>query len=159
MLIGRFYFCKVNAMNATPLRSTSKARPALRLISTKELPREGLRCLYPEDNGQTVDFSGHAGLVAAYLELKAVRQSIADKEKREAELKQMLQQAMCDASRAEFSSGYVSWRKTKDSIGLDVAQLLQDKPYLHPVQHYRCNQSQGRRSDCVHARESADPDH
>ena len=89
-----------------------------------------LRCLYPEDNGQTVDFSGHAGLVAAYLELKAVRQSIADKEKREAELKQMLQQAMCDASRAEFSSGYVSWRKTKDSIGLDVAQLLQDKPYL-----------------------------
>ncbi len=27
-------------MNATPLRNTSKARPALRLISTKELPRE-----------------------------------------------------------------------------------------------------------------------
>ena len=89
-----------------------------------------LRCLYPEDNDQTVDFSGHAGLAAAYLELKAVRQSIADKEKREAELKQMLQQAMGDASRAEFSSGYVSWRKAKDSIGLDVAQLLQDKPYL-----------------------------
>ncbi|MBC6624650.1 lambda-exonuclease family protein [Pseudomonas sp.] len=89
-----------------------------------------LRCLYPEDNDQTVDFSGHAGLAAAYLELKAVRQSIADKEKRESELKQMLQQAMGDASRAEFSSGYVSWRKAKDSIGLDVAQLLQDKPYL-----------------------------
>lgn len=89
-----------------------------------------LRCLYPEGNGQTVDFSGHAGLAAAYLELKAVRQSIADKEKREAELKQMLQQAMGDASRAEFSNGYVSWRKAKDSIGLDVAQLLQDKPYL-----------------------------
>ena len=31
---------------------------------------------------------------------------------------------------AEFSSGYVSWRKAKDSIGLDVAQLLGDKPYL-----------------------------
>jgi len=89
-----------------------------------------LRCLYPEDNGQVVDFSSHAGLAAAFIELKAVRQSIADKEKREAELKQMLQQAMGDASRAEFSSGYVSWRKAKDSIGLDVAQLLQDKPYL-----------------------------
>ena len=89
-----------------------------------------LRCLYPEDNGQVVDFSSHAGLTAAFIELKAVRQSIADKEKREAELKQMLQQAMGDASRAEFSSGYVSWRKAKDSIGLDVAQLLQDKPYL-----------------------------
>ena len=37
---------------------------------------------------------------------------------------------MGDASRAEFSSGYVSWRKAKDSIGLDVALLLKDKPYL-----------------------------
>ena len=89
-----------------------------------------LRCLYPEDSGQTVDLSQHAGLTAAYIELKAVRQSIADKEKREAELKQMLQQAMGDASRAEFSNGYVSWRKAKDSVGLDVAQLLKDKPYL-----------------------------
>lgn len=89
-----------------------------------------LRCLYPEDNGQTLDFSNHAGLTAAFIELKAVRQSIADKEKREAELKQMLQQAMGDASRAEFSSGYVNWRKAKDSVGLDVAQLLKDKPHL-----------------------------
>ena len=62
--------------------------------------------------------------------MKAVRQSIADKEKREAELKQMLQQAIGDASRVEFSNGYVSWRKAKDSVGLDVAQLLKDKPYL-----------------------------
>ncbi|MNR05401.1 hypothetical protein D3C85_1214310 [compost metagenome] len=89
-----------------------------------------LRCLYPEDNGQVIDFSQHAGLTAAYIELKAVRQSIADKEKREAELKQMLQQAMGEASRAAFSSGYVSWRKAKDSVGLDVTQLLKDKPHL-----------------------------
>ncbi|KGK27594.1 YqaJ viral recombinase family protein [Pseudomonas plecoglossicida] len=89
-----------------------------------------LRCLYPEDNGQVVDFSGHAELSAAFIELRAVRQSIAGKEKREAELKQMLQQAMGDASRAEFTGGYVSWRKAKDSVGLDVAHLLQDKPYL-----------------------------
>ena len=89
-----------------------------------------LRCLYPEDNGQTVDFSGRAGLAAAYLELKAVRQSISEKETREAQLKQMLQQAMGEATRAEFSSGFISWRKAKDSIGLDVTQLLKDKPYL-----------------------------
>ncbi|WP_312352330.1 lambda-exonuclease family protein [Pseudomonas sp.] len=89
-----------------------------------------LRCLYPQDNGEVVDFGSHAELTATFLEFKVVRQSIADKEKREAELKQMLQQAMGDASRAEFTSGYVSWRKAKDSVGLDVAQLLQDKPYL-----------------------------
>lgn len=89
-----------------------------------------LRCLYPQDNGEVVDFRSHAELTATFLEFKVVRQSIAYKEKREAELKQLLQQAMGDASRAEFSNGYVSWRKAKDIIALDVARLLQDKPYL-----------------------------
>ncbi|MBA6124514.1 YqaJ viral recombinase family protein [Pseudomonas sp. NC26] len=89
-----------------------------------------LRCLYPEDNGQTVDFSGHAGLAAAYLELKAVRQSIGEKETREAQLKQMLQQAIGEATRAEFSSGYISWKKSKGSTVLDVERLLKEKPYL-----------------------------
>ena len=36
-----------------------------------------LRCLYPEDNGQTLDFSQHPQLASTFLELKAVRQSIA----------------------------------------------------------------------------------
>jgi len=89
-----------------------------------------LRCLYPEDNGQTIDLRGHAGLAAAYLELKAVRQSISDKETREAQLKQMLQQAMGEATRAEFSSGYITWKKAKDGTVLDVEHLLKDKPYL-----------------------------
>ena len=89
-----------------------------------------LRCLYPEDNGQTIDFSGRAGLAAAYLELKAVRQSIAEKETREAQLKQMLQQAMGGATRAEFSNGYISWKKSKDSTVLDEDRLLKEKPYL-----------------------------
>lgn len=96
-----------------------------------------LRALYPEDNGQTVDFSGRAGLAAAYLELKAVRQYISEKETREAQLKQLLQQAMGDATRAEFCNGFISWRKAKDSIGLDVPQLLKEKPHLqakYPLQ-------------------------
>ena len=89
-----------------------------------------LRSLYPEDNGQTLDLSNHAGLTAAYIELKVVRQSIAEKETREAQLKQMLQQAMGDASRAEFSHGFISWKKSKDSTVLDVENMLKDKPYL-----------------------------
>ncbi|MEX5559840.1 YqaJ viral recombinase family protein [Pseudomonas rhodesiae] len=89
-----------------------------------------LRCLYPEDNGQTVDFSGDAGLAAAYLELKAVRQSIGEKETREAQLKQILQQAMGDATQAKFSNGFVSWKRSKDSTVVDVQQMLKDKPYL-----------------------------
>ena len=89
-----------------------------------------LRCLYPQDNGQTLDLSSNAGLAAVFLELKAVRQSIAEKEIREAELKQRLQQAMGAATRAAFSSGSITWKKAKDSITLDVVRLLKDKPYL-----------------------------
>lgn len=89
-----------------------------------------LRCLYPEDDGQTVDFRDQPGLSAAFVELKALRQSIEEKHAREAQLKQMLQQAMGEATRAEFANGYVSWRKTKDSVGFDVARLLRDRPHL-----------------------------
>lgn len=91
---------------------------------------QALRCLYPEDNGQTLDFSQHTELASTYLELKAVRQRIAQQETREAQLKQSLQQAMGEASRAEFAEGYISWKKPKDSIGLDVERMLKDKPYL-----------------------------
>jgi hypothetical protein len=89
-----------------------------------------LRCLYPEDNGQTLDFSQHTELASTYLELKAVRQRIAQQETREAQLKQALQQAMGAATRAEFTEGYISWKKSKDSAGLDVERMLKEKPYL-----------------------------
>ena len=89
-----------------------------------------LRCLYPEDNGQTLDFSQHTELASTYLELKSVRQSIAQQETREAQLKQVLQQAMGAATRVEFTEGYISWKKSKDSTMLDVEQILKDKPYL-----------------------------
>lgn len=95
-----------------------------------ESAEAALRCLYPEDNGQTLDFSQHPELATTYRELKAVRQSIAQQETREAQLKQSLQQAMGEASRAEFAEGYISWKKPKDSIGLDVERMLKDKPYL-----------------------------
>lgn len=89
-----------------------------------------LRCLYPEDNGQTLDFSQHPELATTYRELKSVRQSIAQQETREAQLKQVLQQAMGAATRVEFTEGYISWKKSKDSTMLDVEQMLKDKPYL-----------------------------
>ncbi|POF90881.1 MULTISPECIES: YqaJ viral recombinase family nuclease [Pseudomonas] len=89
-----------------------------------------LRCLYPEDNGQTLDFSQHPELATTYRELKAVRQSINQQEAREAQLKQVLQQAMGIATRAEFTEGYICWKKSKDSTMLDVEQMLKDKPYL-----------------------------
>ena len=65
---------------------------------------------------------------AAFDELQAVRASLEVQSKREAELKQQLQQAMGDASRALFANGAVSWRKAKDSVVLDVPRLLKESP-------------------------------
>lgn len=91
---------------------------------------QALRCLYPADSGLVVDFSANPALAIAYVELKSVRHSIAQQEKRESQLKQTLQQAMGEATRAQFSSGYITWKKAKDSTALDVATLLKEKPYL-----------------------------
>ena len=91
---------------------------------------QALRCLYPADSGQVVDFSANPALAIAYVELKSVRHSIAQQEKRESQLKQTLQQAMGEATRAQFSSGYITWKKAKDSTALDVTTMLKEKPYL-----------------------------
>ncbi|WP_236201245.1 YqaJ viral recombinase family nuclease [Pseudomonas pseudonitroreducens] len=91
---------------------------------------QALRCLYPEDQGHTLDFTQDSVLSAAFDELQTVRASLELQSKREAELKQQLQQAMGDSSRALFANGTVSWRKAKDSVALDVPLLLKEKPYL-----------------------------
>lgn len=91
---------------------------------------QALRCLYPQDSGSTLDFTQNPLLSGAFDELQSVRASLELQGKREAELKQQLQQAMGDASRAQFANGSVSWRKAKDSMVLDVPLLLKEKPYL-----------------------------
>lgn len=89
-----------------------------------------LRCLYPDDTGQTVDFRDHRNLSACFADLLAVRQAIAEQEKLEAQLKQTLQQAMGNATRADFETGSVTWKKAKDSVVLDLTRLLKDQPEL-----------------------------
>ncbi|HFQ7112494.1 TPA: YqaJ viral recombinase family protein [Pseudomonas aeruginosa] len=95
-----------------------------------ESSEQALRCLYPEDHGRTLDFTADRVLSAAFDELQSVRATLEAQSQREAELKQQLQQAMGDASRAVFANGVVSWRKAKDSVVLDVPLLLKEKPYL-----------------------------
>lgn len=89
-----------------------------------------LRCLYPQDAGNTIDFSQDRNLSATFADLVSVRQSIADAEKLEAQFKQSIQQAMGEASRAKFETGEVSWKKAKDSAGFDLAALFKEHPEL-----------------------------
>jgi len=91
---------------------------------------QALRCLFPQDAGQTLDFTQDVRLSSTFAELKNVRDSIARQETQEALLKQTLQQAMGNASRAAFETGAITWKKAKDSVSLDIPRLLKEKPYL-----------------------------
>jgi putative phage-type endonuclease len=102
-----------------------------------------LRCLYPQDNGQHLDFSQDRNLSATFADWLSVRQTMAEHEKLEAQLKQRLQQAMGDATRASFETGSVTWKKAKDSLVLDVAQLLKCQPDL--LQRYALHKQGSRR--------------
>lgn len=89
-----------------------------------------LRLLYPEDDGEHMDFAQDEELSAAFSELKQTRQSLAQLGKQEAALKQRLQQAMGSASKAVFTDGTITWKKAKDGTGLDLDKLFQDHPHL-----------------------------
>ena len=89
-----------------------------------------LRCLFPQDQGETVDFTLDEELTVAYETLKQVRNAIGEQEKQESALKQKIQQAMGDASRAVFASGAVTWKKAKDTVTVDTKALLRDLPHL-----------------------------
>lgn len=89
-----------------------------------------LRLLYPADDGEQLDLSADTALSEAFDELKQVRSSLSDLGKREAELKQSLQQAMGAASKAIFANGSISWKKSKDGTGIDLDALFKDHPAL-----------------------------
>lgn len=86
-----------------------------------------LRHLYP-GNGGTVDFSDDRLLSSTFADLVAVRADIETRQAIEATLKQQIQQAMGDATRAVFETGSVSFKRTKDSSKIDLARLLADHP-------------------------------
>jgi len=94
-----------------------------------------LRCLYPQDHGQTLDLSDDLAMGAVFSDLLAVRQQLDANTQLEAQLKQHIQQRMGDATKLVFETGDVTWKRSKDSQGLDVASLLAAQPEL--LQRYR----------------------
>jgi len=86
-----------------------------------------LRCLYPGAGG-TVDFTNDRKLSATFADLVAVRAEIETRQQVEARLKQAIVQAMGEADRAQFETGSVSYKRSKDSSGVDLKRLLADHP-------------------------------
>lgn len=89
-----------------------------------------LQCLYPHDSGNTLDFVEDTEMSSTFSDLVAIRAEIEVRDKIEAELKQRIQQRMGDATRARFETGDVSWKRSKDVLGLDVATLIKEQPAL-----------------------------
>ncbi|MFM0498633.1 YqaJ viral recombinase family nuclease [Paraburkholderia caledonica] len=86
-----------------------------------------LRCLYPGAGG-TVDFTDDHRLSSAFADLVAVRAQIETHQTLEAQLKQTIVQSMGEADRAQFETGSVSFKRSKDGSGVDLKRLLADHP-------------------------------
>jgi len=87
-----------------------------------------LQALYPRDVGNTVDFSEDLTMSALFSHLLDARQALDAAESREAQLKQRIQQAMGEATKAVFGAGQVTWKRSQDSAAVDTARLLKDRP-------------------------------
>lgn len=86
-----------------------------------------LRHLYP-GHGGTVDFADDRRLSSVFADLVVVRAEIEARQEIEAQLKQQIQQAMGNATRAMFETGEVSFRRSRDSSTVDLKRLLGDHP-------------------------------
>lgn len=89
-----------------------------------------LQALYPNDNSNTLDLSDDVVMNAAFADLLAVRAVVTENEKTESQLKQTIQQRMENYTKATFESGDVTWKRSKDSVVLDVPELMIDQPEL-----------------------------
>lgn len=103
---------------------------------------KALRQLY-QGNDTSLDFTENVDLSATFSELATLKAELETKDKRLEALKQSLQQAMGDASRAVFADGEVTYRRSKDGTSLDSKQLTQDHPDL--VARYRMTKPGSRR--------------
>lgn len=102
-----------------------------------------LQALYPQDDTSVIQLEDDAEMNAAFSDLLAVRQSLAEAEAFESRLKQRIQERMGHASKAVFNEGEVTWKKSRDSVVLDVATLLRDQPDL--LNRYPLERSGSRR--------------
>jgi len=106
------------------------------LVETKTAPEpdgsdsagQALRALYPRDTGTTIDYTGDLLMSALFSHLLDARAALDAAQAREAELKQRIQQAMGEATKAVFEAGEVTWKRSADATAVDTARLLKERP-------------------------------
>lgn len=94
-----------------------------------ESAARALRHLY-RGNDTTLDFTGDAELGNTFDALAALNEEIAAKEREAERLKQVIQQAMGDASKAAFVNGVVTFKRARDGARIDTKALATDHPQI-----------------------------
>lgn len=92
-----------------------------------ESAAKALRKLYP-GNDTRVDFTRDADLGRAFDDLAKLKDELEAMEHEAESLKQVIQQAMGDASKAVFPNGEVTFKRAKDSTTLDTKRLMAECP-------------------------------
>ncbi|MGB1922534.1 MAG: YqaJ viral recombinase family protein [Alcanivorax sp.] len=104
---------------------------------------QALQALYPRDQGGTINLADNPAMEGDFNELLDLRDTLSRLTERESTLKQRIQQSMGLASKATFTEGSVTWKRSKDSTSLDTKALLRDQPEL--LQHYPKHKAGSRR--------------
>lgn len=94
-----------------------------------ESSAKALRQLY-RDQGTVLDCTGNTDLDGAFNTLVSLREELDAKGQEAEQLKQVIQQAMAEASKAIFSRGEVTYKGAKESTSWDVKRLASDHPDL-----------------------------
>ena len=94
-----------------------------------ESAARALRHLYP-GNDTSLDFTGDVALCQVFDELAGLRSELDAGQQRAEALKQVIQQAMGDGSKAIFANGLVTYRRAKDGMSLDSKRLTAERPEL-----------------------------
>ena len=94
-----------------------------------ESAARALRHLYP-GNDTSLDLTGNPSLSQAFDELAELRSELETRQQRAEALKQTLQHAMGDASKALFANGVVTYRRAKDGTALDAKRLTAERPEI-----------------------------
>lgn len=92
-----------------------------------ESAARALRDLFP-GTGASLDFTQDESLCRTFASLAALKAEVEEKGRLAEELKQSIQQAMGDASRAVFPGGEVTFKRSKDGNSLDAKRLAADHP-------------------------------
>jgi putative phage-type endonuclease len=92
-----------------------------------ESAAKALRKLY-RGNDTRLDFTSDEDLGQAFDALTMLKDELEAMEHEAESLKQMIQQAMGDASKAAFAHGEVTYKRAKDSATLDTKRLMAECP-------------------------------